>query len=407
LAVQPAFRSGRQKASLRVAAMTSSAGLAVVAGVIVVAAGYFLQLGLGRSVVPAEFAFLQETLAFYMMAMLPLQPIGAVVTKQSARHEDQLWHEATRPSLIAIPLLGTLAVFVWAGQGGRLDWDASTLFIFILSVVTGIAFLVTNSLAIGHLDFIGSTIVQTLQASVRVGLALPFVWWGTGARGLWCATAIANAGAALCARWRLSGTRSIREVQAPIPARLKLDFAIAFSCYAGIAVLTQIDLVYARRSFPEVTTYAGAALFGKLVFYLPAAASSVALPMLARAKAGADSARVMKRAIAVVGVFSLVCFAGVATFGQLIAGRLLGTAYAGSGPYITMSGLAMFPYSLVNLFASASLNAGRLPLAISSIVAAVVVVVVAASGAVSLPGLATLLAVCGLALAIIGWFDTR
>jgi hypothetical protein len=334
--------------------MTRSAGMAVLAAVIVIAAGYFLQLGLGRAVAPAEFAFLQETLAFYMMAMLPLQPIGAVIIKQS-----------------------------------------------------GIAFLITNSLAIGRLDFVGSTIVQTTQALLRVGLALPLVWCGTGARGLWCATAIANGSAALCAKWRLAGAKSSREVHPPIPARMKLDFAIAVCCYAGIAVLTQIDLVYARRSFPEVTTYGGAAVFGKLVFYLPAAASSVALPMLAWAKGSADSARVMKKAVAVVGVFSLVCFAGVALFGQFVAGILLGPAYAGTGPYITMSGFAMLPYSLVNLFASASLNAGRVRLAIASPIAATAVTVLAASGAVSIPGLTASLALSGVALALIGWLDTR
>src|ERR1700730_6530616 len=152
--------------------MTRSAGMAVLAAVIVIGAGYILQLGLGRAVVPAEFAFLQETLAFYMMAMLPLQPIGAVIIKQSARHDDQLWNNVTRPSLITIPLLATVALFVSAERGTAFDWDASTLLIFALSVVTGIAFLITNSLAIGRLDFVGSTIIQTTQALLRVGLAL-------------------------------------------------------------------------------------------------------------------------------------------------------------------------------------------------------------------------------------------
>jgi len=386
--------------------VTRSAGMTLLAALFVIGAGYFLQLGLGRTVVPAEFAFFQETLAVYMMAMLPLQPIAAVVTKQSALHQDRLWNDVTRPSLIAIPLLATVAVFVSAGRGSALGWDASTVLMFFLSVLTGVAFLITNSLAIGHLDFVGSTIVQTIQALLRVVLALPLVWWGTGARGLWCATAVANGSAALCARWRLAGTSSDGEVHAPIPVRLKLDFFIAAFCYAGIAVLTQIDLVYARRYFPEATTYAGAALFGKLVFYLPAAASSVALPMLARARTGVDSAQVLKRATGLVGALSLLCFAGLAVFGQFVAGRLLGPAYARSALYITVSGLTMLPYPLVNLFASASLSAGRVRLAISSMVAATVVAVVVASGALSLVGLAGLLALCGVALAIIGWLDT-
>jgi hypothetical protein len=279
--------------------------------------------------------------------------------------------------------------------------------LFGLSVLTGLAFLITNSLAIGHLDFTGSTIVQTMQALVRVGLALPLVWWGTGARGLWCATVIANGSAALYAKWRLAGAKSNHEVHAPIAPRIKLDFAIAVCCYAGIAVLTQIDLVYARRSFPVVTTYAGAALFGKLVFYLPAAASSVALPMLARAGGGAGGARVMKSATAMVAGLALICFVGVAAFGQSIAARLLGPAYAHSGHSITTSGLAMLPYSLVNLFASASLHAGRVRLAIASVIAATAVAVLAASGAVSLSGLAATLALSGVALAIVGWLDTR
>jgi len=387
--------------------MTRSAGIAVFAAVIVIGAGYLLQLGLGRAVVPAEFAFLQETLAFYMMATLPLQPIAAVATKQSAHNAAQFWSDLTRPSVIVFSLLVTLAVFAWAGGGNSLDWDPSTWVIFALAVVTGIAYLITNALAIGRLDFIGSTIIQTTQASIRLGLALPLVLWGTGARGLWCATALANGSAALCAKWRLSGAKPAGEAHESIPPRTKLDLAIAVSCYAGIALLTQFDLVYARRSFPEATTYAGAALFGKLVFYLPAAASTAALPMLARAKAGADGMRVLRRATVLVGGFSLLCLLGVGTFGQWIAGLLLGPEYARSGQYITISGLAMLPYSLVNLFAAASLNAGRVRLAIASLIAAIAVAVLAACSALTLPGLAGLLALCGVALAIIGWFDTR
>lgn len=387
--------------------MTRSAGLAVLAAGIVIGAGYLLQLGLGRTVVPAEFAFLQETLAFYMMAMLPLQPIGAVVTKQSARHDDQSWSNLTRPSLIAILLLATVAVFTSAGRGRALGWDGATLAIFALSLITGLAFLITNSLAVGRLDFIGSTIIQTTQASIRVGLALPLVWWGAGARGLWCATAIANGGAALCARWRLSRADWTRSAHEPMPKRVKRDFAIAVCCYAGVALLTQIDLVYARRFFPEVDTYAGAALFGKLVFYLPGAAATVALPMLARAKAGADSARVLRRAIALIGGFALLCFVGAVTFGELAAARLLGQAYARSGAYITMSALAVLPYSLVGLFASASLNSGRVRLAISSLLAAALVVALSTTTPISLFRFAGLLSVCGAALAIIGWLDTR
>ena len=385
--------------------MTRSAGVAVLAALVVIGAGYLLQLGLGRTVLPAEFAFLQETLAFYMMATLPLQPIAAVVTKQAARHDDQFWSNLTHPTFIALPLLVTLALLAWTGRSHGWDWNASTLLSFALAVVTGVAFLITNALAVGRLDFVGSTLIQTTQASVRLGLALPLVWWGAGARGLWCATALANGGAALCARWRLSGAKADAEVHLPIPARTKQDFAIAASCYAGIAILTQIDLIYARRSFPAATTYAGAALFGKLVFYLPAAASTVVLPMLARARTGADNARVMKTAIGVVGGFSLLCFAGVAVLGQWVAGHFLGPAYSASHPYITLSGLAMLPYALVNLFASASLNAGRVRLAMSALAASVGVVVVAALGAVSLLGFAVLVALAGVALAVIGWLD--
>ncbi len=206
--------------------MTRGAGMAVLAATIVIVAGYVLQLGLGRSVPPAEFAFLQETLAFYMMAMLPLQPIGAVITKQSARRDDRLWNNLTHRSVLVFSLLTTIALFVSTGRGSARQWDPSILLTFALAVVTGIAFVIANSLAIGHLDFVGSTIAQTIQAMVRLGIALPLVWWGTGARGLWCATAIANLGAALCAKWRLASTRSIGEPHEPIPARMKLDFAI-------------------------------------------------------------------------------------------------------------------------------------------------------------------------------------
>lgn len=379
----------------------------MLAAIVAIGAGYLLQVGLGRAVAPLEFAFLQETLAFYLIAMLPLQPIGAVVTRQSARHEDQFWIDLTRPSLIVVTLVIAMGSFIWSGRRNGAHWDVPTLATFGASVATGVAFLIINSVAVGHLDFVGSTFIQTTQASVRLALALLLVWWGAGARGLWLATAIANGGAALLGKWRLARTVRDPDTRAPIGRRTRRDLAIAACCYAGIAVLTQIDLIYARRVYPEASTYAGAALFGKLTFYLPAAAASVALPMLARGRGTADRAAVMRNAIRLVAAFSLCCFAGLAAFGGLVAGRLLGPLYGQSGWYIQISALAMLPYGLVNLFASASLEGGRVRLAIGSLVVAIGVALVARAYAVSLGALAAEVALGGTVLAFIGWLDTR
>src|SRR5438874_2987572 len=103
--------------------MTGKAGLAVVAATFVLAVGYLLQLAMARIVLPADFAFLQESLALYMMAMLPLQPIGAVVTKQAARHESRLWSDVTRPSFVAFSLLLTIVVFVSTRVATPFGWD--------------------------------------------------------------------------------------------------------------------------------------------------------------------------------------------------------------------------------------------------------------------------------------------
>lgn len=382
--------------------MMRSAGLAVLASMVVIGAGYLLQLGLGRAVVPAEFQFLQESLAFYMISMLPLQPIASVITKQSAQRSDGLWNDVTPPWLIGALMAATAGPFASA-RGSAPDWDASTLSAFLLAVFTGIALLITNAVVLGRLDFAGSAVVQTIQASLRLGLAIPLVWHGAGGRGLWCATALANGSAALCAKWRSSGTRLGLPVRASIPSRTLPDLAIAIACYAGLAVLTQIDLIYARRAAPEVETYAGAALFGKLVFYLPAAAASVSLPLLARVDEREDGARILKRASKLVIGIAALSFTGVALCGQFLAGHLLGPVYARSGPYILISALAVLPYSLVSLFASASLASGRIRLAVASVAAVVVITVAAATGALSLVGFDGLVAFLGAVLIWIAW----
>lgn len=387
--------------------MRRSAGVAVLGAIITIAAGYLLQVGLGRAVIPAEFQFLQESLAFYMISMLPLQPIGAVVTKQSSRHDEGVWSILVQPWLIVFMLTVAATTFAMTSGGHARDWDAPTLILFALSVSTGIALVIANAVVIGRLDFVGSTVIQTMQASLRVGLGLPLVWCGTGGRGLWCATAIANGSAALCAKWRLSGMHVPRAPRPLTPLRTKRDLPIAMTCYAGVAVLTQIDLIYARRAFPAVQIYAGAALFGKLVFYLPAAASSVALPMLGAARTSVASARVLRDGVRLVSALAGGCFAGLALFGQFFAGNLLGEAYARSGGYIMLSAVAMVPYSLVSLFASASLDAGRIRLAFFSIVVASVIAAIALSGALSLSAMAAAVFVAGVVLAIVGWIDTR
>lgn len=121
----------------------------------------------------------------------------------------------------------------------------------------------------------------------------------------------------------------------------------------AIAFPGSFDVVIVRHFFPaqEAGHYAGAALLGRVVLFLPLAVSVVLFPKYARASALGNSGRwLLYRGLGITAVISGVAALGLALLPGLALSLLLGDQYVAARSLVPLYVSAMFLFSLVVVF---------------------------------------------------------
>lgn len=125
---------------------------------------------------------------------------------------------------------------------------------------------------------------------------------------------------------------------------------IAFAVNLCIALLSNVDMVFVKRFFTDSQAglYGTAALFGRLVLYIPSALVLAMFPIAAEAELTVSGSRsVLIKALLYVGGLAVLCAAGLNLFTGLAVKLLMGTKFLPAVPYVRMTALMAIPVGLM------------------------------------------------------------
>ena len=147
---------------------------------------------------------------------------------------------------------------------------------------------------------------------------------------------------------RAAGHPAIRQVG--LAEALKASAAML-----GMLAMVNADLLLARAFLPanDAGAYAVGAVLTKIAFWAPQVVTVIALPRLAKGRAGT-----LKIAAAAVGATGLVSVAGCAVLGDLAVRVAGGAAYSGLAPQAWLFAASGSALALVNLVVNARIATG-------------------------------------------------
>ncbi len=213
----------------------------------------------------------------------------------------------------------------------------------------------------GVQSFVALSLVQVVQAALRVAGCAALVALGWGAVGAILAQPLA---AAVCVA--LSAAALAPHLRGPASAaRAPVDWHYSLSTLVGLVVfglLTNVDALFVRRVFDAraAADYAPVVTLAKIALFVPWAIGLVLFPKVAkRTAAGQDTRAVLLAALAaalspglaVSGLFFLAP--------GLVVGTTFGAAYANPGAVLGTASLAATLYAGVHLWLNYALSSER------------------------------------------------
>ena len=330
---------------------------------------YVSNLVVGRGLAPAEFGVFISAAAVLQVLTLVAMAIRMVVafyvSKSVGKEEPRAvaaflrhvlrwgWKYgalATVVMLLASPLLAHWlrlpnAWPLWAASG-------MVLMLFLREIAFG-------GLQ-GLQEFGGFSLVQVIQAMLRVALCAGLISLGLGAPGAILAQPLA---AAACIALALAWLRP--HMPRDSGAAHDVSWRYIFSTMLGLVVfglLTNSDALFVRRYFePNIAgNYGPVVTLAKICLFLPFAIGLVLFPKAARRKAaGIDTHTILLAALAAALSPGLALSAIYFLAPGLVVKTMFTTAYESPGIVLGLAGLAATLYAGLHIWLNYALSIGR------------------------------------------------
>jgi len=129
-----------------------------------------------------------------------------------------------------------------------------------------------------------------------------------------------------------------------------------------VTLLYNVDIILVKHFFSAQTAgeYGALAILGRIIFFMTGPIVGVMFPMAAHAHSNhTDPTKVFKKTIFLVSLIGVAILFFYFLFADFIIEILIGAKFLLIGKYLGWFGIAMFLYSLVNLFAQYFLSIGK------------------------------------------------
>lgn len=328
------------------------------------ASNYLFQVLMGRMLTIEEFGTMNALFSLYAIISLPI----GVVTTTTARYVATYNAEGETEKIVKF--LKRLFLYLLFGAIGVLVFgvilsplasrytNVNNTFLCVLLVVTlavGMFLPLINGAVQGIKQFLRLGILNLGLTVVKLTLGVGFVWAGFHLYGVMSALIAANLAMTLVGLYMMKGYFKQKVRMGAEELTLgRQDIAyytiIAFAVNLCIALLSNMDMVFVKRFFPDSQAglYGTATLFGRLVMYIPSALVLAMFPIAAEAEvAGSGSRAVLTKALLYVGGLSVLCAAGLNLFTSLAVRLLMGAKFLPAVPYVRMTALMALPVGLM------------------------------------------------------------
>ncbi len=325
-------------------------------------ANYVFHVLMGRMLGPADYGILMSLISLLMIISVPAGAFQTVITKYVSQFKaKEEYAKINRLILVSAKRLfwcGLLAFLVLALLSGYV-----AAFLRIPSrvpvIVLGLVLLVSIILPVLSGGLQGLQIFEHLGGYIITGGVLRVVFGvllvslGLGVSGAIGASALSTAIVLVLAFVSLRFIYGWKDENVRLnSSEMYRYFWPVLATVLCFMVLTNTDIILVKHFFSPVEAghYSAAAVFGKIVLFLPAAIVMVMFPKTSELHAlEKDSSLILWKSLLGVGFLCGVVTAGYFLFPRLIVSVLFGVKYLSAVPLIGLFGLAMTFFSLVNI----------------------------------------------------------
>lgn len=328
------------------------------------ALNYLFQVLMGRMLTVEEFGTMNALFSWIAIVSMPI----GVVTTTTARYVAT-YNAVGEKNKIA-KLLKRLFGYISLGAVGVLVLGVilspsvskysninNTLLIVLLAVIlsTGMFLPLINGTVQGTKQFFKLGFLNFGLTGFKLVLGVGLVGLGYHLYGVMAALIAANFAMTLVGLYLIKGY-----IKPKGPANSedlilgKKDIAryalIAFAVNLCIALLSNVDMVFVKRFFTasQAGLYGTAALFGRLVTYIPNALVLAMFPIAAEAELTRSGSRsVLIKALLYVGGLSVLAAAVLNLFADPAVKLLMGERFLPSVPYVRMTAMMAIPVGLM------------------------------------------------------------
>ncbi len=315
--------------------------------------GYFFHFLVVRMLLIQEYGELQSLLAVFSIFSIPLAALAAVLMRYTADFKEQLALGKIKTLTIyflkTVGIFAIICFFILLLLGKNIleflnITSVQPLFILSIALIPFFLAVVSKSIIQGLEKFKTVSIIGIVEVITKISLAFLLVWAGFKTSGVMLAILVSAVIGCLISFLPLLFLLK-KESQMIQVKEICNYFLLSLLGISFLNLLFNMDIILAKHFLNNLTAgeYAGLALLGKIVFFLAGPIATVMFPAV-------NSPQVFKKAFWLTFLIGGLPVLSYFLFPDFIIKLLIGKAFLGAGKVLGPFGLAIFLYSLINLF---------------------------------------------------------
>lgn len=334
--------------------------------------GYIFQLLMARLLSKPDYGELQALFAVIGVLTVPLAALNTVLVRYVARFRMSgqpakiggLVLFFTRKGLF----LAGILFFVFAGLSPFIAQflnlpSAATILILSLAIFPLFLGAVNRGAIQGLENFKGLSFLSAAEIILRILLAVFLIKIGLGVMGALGATVLAAVAAYFLTYPLLKAFLKERKeaIEKTEAEEILKYFSPVFLTILLLSLLFLSDMILVKHFFsPEAAgNYGALALVARIIFFIASPIVAVMFPLTAGARIVSEAKRFLARTVFTTFVLSMPVLFFYFLFPGFVIKILVSGKFTQISPFLGWLGLAMFLYSLINVFSQYFLSLGK------------------------------------------------